>query len=122
MLSHFINQIDGRKSWTHHILIRQGRCHLYLENKSCLPVSLSRVPSRVPCSTRLIWRVLAVEMLRTQVEGPKSEGMSGFGVFLRIVAILAAFYLIAGAAYNHYMYGAKGMDLIPHIGNDHGHL
>ncbi|KAK3805497.1 MAG: autophagy-related protein 27 [Benniella sp.] len=46
---------------------------------------------------------------------PVSEGMSGFGVFLRIVAIVAAFYLIAGAAYNHYVYGAKGLDLIPNI-------
>ena len=50
---------------------------------------------------------------------PVSEGMSGFGVFLRIVAIVAAFYLIAGAAYNHYVYGAKGLDLIPNIGNHH---
>ncbi|KAG0229298.1 autophagy-related protein 27 [Mortierella sp. GBAus27b] len=51
-----------------------------------------------------------------QVENPVSEGgMSGFGVFLRVVAIIAAFYLIAGMAYNHYMYGAKGMDMIPNI-------
>ncbi|KAF9987852.1 hypothetical protein BGZ65_001574 [Modicella reniformis] len=57
-----------------------------------------------------------------QVELPKADGMSGFGLFLRIVAIIAAFYLIAGMAYNHYFYGAKGLDLIPHIGNDHDRI
>jgi len=42
--------------------------------------------------------------------------MSGFGVFMTVLFVLGLIYLVAGAVYNHQVYGAKGMDLLPNLG------
>ncbi|KAF9917110.1 hypothetical protein BX616_001931 [Lobosporangium transversale] len=50
-----------------------------------------------------------------QIQVPTTEGMGGFRTFLTVLSIFALIYLIAGAAYNHKVYGATGVDMIPHV-------
>ncbi|KAG0209688.1 hypothetical protein BGX28_010067 [Mortierella sp. GBA30] len=47
---------------------------------------------------------------------PTTEGMSGFSVFLTVVAVLGIIYLAAGAVYNYHVYGARGLDMLPNLG------
>lgn len=42
--------------------------------------------------------------------------MGGFGVFMTVLFVLGLIYVAAGAVYNHQVYGAKGMDLLPNLG------
>ncbi|KAG0056785.1 hypothetical protein BGZ83_003403 [Gryganskiella cystojenkinii] len=46
---------------------------------------------------------------------PIQEGMSGFGVFMTILLVFGIIYVVAGAVYNHQVYGAKGLDLLPNL-------
>ncbi|GJJ76851.1 autophagy-related protein 27 [Entomortierella parvispora] len=46
---------------------------------------------------------------------PVQQGMSGFGVFMTVLIVLGLIYVIAGAVYNHQVYGAKGLDLLPNL-------
>ncbi|KAI1300729.1 hypothetical protein EDD11_005952, partial [Mortierella claussenii] len=46
---------------------------------------------------------------------PSNEGMGGFSVFLTILAVFGMMYIILGALYNRKVYGATGLDLLPHI-------
>ncbi|KAF9971801.1 hypothetical protein BGZ73_005150 [Actinomortierella ambigua] len=50
-----------------------------------------------------------------QISNPPSEGMGGFGVFFTILFVFGAIYLLVGAVYNHQVYGAKGLDLLPNL-------
>jgi len=50
-----------------------------------------------------------------EVELPTAEGMSGFRVFLTVFGVLGFIYIVAGAAYNYKMYGARGLDLLPNL-------
>ncbi|KAF9174987.1 hypothetical protein BGX20_008831 [Mortierella sp. AD010] len=50
-----------------------------------------------------------------QTPAPVSEGMSSFGVFMTVLTVLGLIYLVAGAVYNHKVYGARGLDLLPNI-------
>ncbi|KAG0236088.1 hypothetical protein BGW41_000562 [Actinomortierella wolfii] len=50
-----------------------------------------------------------------QISNPPSEGMGGFGVFFTILFVFGAIYLVLGAIYNHQVYGAKGLDLLPNL-------
>ncbi|KAG0249745.1 hypothetical protein DFQ27_009813 [Actinomortierella ambigua] len=52
---------------------------------------------------------------KQQVPNPPTEGMSGFGVFFTILFVFGAIYLVVGAVYNHQVYGAKGLDLLPNL-------
>ncbi|KAG0253053.1 hypothetical protein BG011_006588 [Mortierella polycephala] len=49
------------------------------------------------------------------VQLPTTEGMSGFSVFLTVFFALGLTYIVVGAVYNHQVYGAKGLDLLPNI-------
>ncbi|KAG0342785.1 hypothetical protein BG004_005590 [Podila humilis] len=46
---------------------------------------------------------------------PVASGMSGFGIFMTVLFVFAAIYVVLGAAYNHQVYGAKGLDLLPNL-------
>ncbi|KAF9085208.1 hypothetical protein BGX29_010352 [Mortierella sp. GBA35] len=49
-----------------------------------------------------------------QIQLPTKEGMSGFGVFMTVLLSFGLVYIVLGAVYNHQVYGAKGLDLLPH--------
>src|SRR5690606_27439021 len=53
---------------------------------------------------------------RKTVQLPTTEGTGGFSVFLTVFFVLGLIYVVVGAVYNHQVYGAKGLDLLPNIG------
>ncbi|KAF9147462.1 hypothetical protein BG015_010910, partial [Linnemannia schmuckeri] len=58
------------------------------------------------------WKHKSACAVHTQL--PVQESMSGFSVFLTVFFSFAFIYLALGAVYNHQVYGAKGLDLLPH--------
>ncbi|KAG0067509.1 hypothetical protein BGZ89_005990 [Linnemannia elongata] len=58
------------------------------------------------------WKHKSACAVHTQL--PVQESMSGFSVFLTVFFSFAFIYLVLGAVYNHQVYGAKGLDLLPH--------
>ncbi|KAG0358422.1 hypothetical protein BG005_002414 [Podila minutissima] len=48
-------------------------------------------------------------------ELPTAPGMSGFSIFLTVLVVFAVIYVVLGAIYNHQVYGAKGLDLLPNL-------
>ncbi|KAF8935102.1 hypothetical protein BGZ52_001447 [Haplosporangium bisporale] len=48
-------------------------------------------------------------------ELPTAPGMSGFSVFMTVLFVFAVIYVVLGAVYNHQVYGAKGLDLLPNL-------
>ncbi|KAF9909852.1 hypothetical protein EC991_007842 [Linnemannia zychae] len=58
------------------------------------------------------WKSKAACAIHTEL--PVKESMGGFSVFLTVLFSFAFVYLVLGAVYNHQVYGAKGLDLIPH--------
>ncbi|KAF9185855.1 hypothetical protein BGZ51_002405 [Haplosporangium sp. Z 767] len=49
------------------------------------------------------------------VQLPPKEMAGGFSVFLTVFFVLGLIYVVVGAVYNHQVYGAKGLDLLPNI-------
>ncbi|KAF9919904.1 hypothetical protein FBU30_010379 [Linnemannia zychae] len=58
------------------------------------------------------WKTKSACAVQRQL--PVKESMSGFSVFLTVLLSFGLVYLVLGAIYNHQVYGAKGLDLIPH--------
>lgn len=48
--------------------------------------------------------------------------MSGFSVFMTVLFVFAVIYVVLGAVYNHQVYGAKGLDLLPNLGKSKSRL
>ncbi|KAF9423046.1 hypothetical protein BGZ94_008414 [Podila epigama] len=59
------------------------------------------------------WKTVHACPVHTELE--TAPGMSSFGIFMTALFIFGLIYLILGALYNHQVYGAKGLDLLPNL-------